>query len=77
MLVSKPEASEAEQDCISLRSRKGNPDSSGLPFFFGAYRTERPAAVSGVAKQAGENYILITASACGPLGPCVTSNSTS
>ena len=28
-------------------------------------------------EQAGETYAFVTFSACGPLGPCVTSNSTS
>ena len=28
-------------------------------------------------QQAGETYAFVTFSACGPLGPCVTSNSTS
>jgi hypothetical protein len=38
----------------------------------------RPEAVSGFAhEQAGETYALVTFSACGPFGPCVTSNSTS
>ena len=40
-----------------------------------------PEAVSGLQRKlkcsVGESYILITFSACGPFGPCVTSNSTS
>jgi hypothetical protein len=49
-----------------------------IAFFISRLPGSRPEAVSGYAeKQAGETYAFVTFSACGPLGPCVTSNSTS
>ena len=34
-------------------------------------------SVAVLEQQAGETYAFVTFSACGPFGPCVTSNSTS
>ena len=39
-------------------------------------RQDRKRSVA-LLTQAGETYTFITFSACGPFGPCVTSNSTS
>jgi hypothetical protein len=59
--------------------QKGNPDrlTVGVAFLYaltGPIDRKRSVALP---KQAGETYTFITFSACGPFGPCVTSNSTS
>ena len=45
----------------------GGGDSASYPIAFRAHDQKRPVAL--LQEQAGETYILVTFSACGPFGP--------